>query len=155
MYLPGQIIHDIELNKPVRLGDDVWDKDSYPKGRTTHYIKHSGRWDRGGDYYILATPTSIEEAADLLAKRLIIPAGHNATTHCWSCQNWYSNCGSFKKCSQWEASKAYDDEEKAKYKASNAQKPVATKLEKRLLHTINRLRNDLKDLPDIYNDFQL
>lgn len=155
MYGPGQIIHDIDNNRPYEMGDDVWDKDSYPKGRTTHYIKHSGKWDKGGDYYVLATPASVDEATELLAKRLIIPAGHNATTHCWKCQNWYSNCGAFKKCSEWATSKAISDKTKEDFKESNAKKPVATELERKLLDVIHRLRAVLQDLPDFYKDFRL
>lgn len=154
MYLPGQIVHDLDKNKPVCIGGDVWDTGTYPK-RSTHYIKHSGLWNKGGDYYVLATPHSIEEATELLAKRLIIPAGHNGESHCWKCQNWYSNCGSFKTCSEWETSKKRDDEQKATWEARNAKKPVATELEKKLLDVVNRLRNELAELPDLYKDFQL
>lgn len=106
MYLPGQIIYDLSTQQPFQMSGDVWDTAAYPK-RHTHFIKHSGKWNKEGDLYKVFTPKSLEEARDLLAKGIIGPGLANTTTHCWKCHNWYSNCASFKKCSEWETSRKH------------------------------------------------
>ena len=110
MYGPNQIIFDLDLKKPVRIGHNVWDPDSYPK-RHTHFIKSSseltGKRAPGGlflEFVELACPRSIEEAEDLLAKGIIVPAPCSPD-HCWKCGNWKSNCAEFKTCDEWGNSK--------------------------------------------------
>lgn len=95
MYYPNQIVYDKDAKKPFKIGDDVWDKDSYPK-RHIHFIKSVDH------KFETALPVTIEEAEDLLAKGIIQPAPQS-DTHCWKCGNWKNNCGAFKKCSEHEA----------------------------------------------------
>ena len=122
MYYNGQIVHDLEQGKPVKVGDPAsgsqWAIDGLPT-RCTHYIQDNPEYEmlpkvpkhadglpqylmvnnhsyRYTDYkreerHALATPSSIEEAQDLLMKGLITPAPIPHTHH-WRCRNWKSNC---------------------------------------------------------------
>jgi hypothetical protein len=110
MYLPGQIVYDLDKKEPVCIGDDVWEIKAYPL-RHTHFIKAVGTWcmrpeSAGGpmNHYQIALPKTVAEARELLDKNLIVPAPCTPT-HCWKCGNWKSNCASFKKCSEWRNSK--------------------------------------------------
>ena len=94
MYLPGQIVYDLDKKQPVQIGDDVWDVSSYPE-RHTHFIKGTDEMKM----YEIAFPSTIEEAQDLLGKNLITPAPCSPS-HCWKCGNWKSNCKAFAKCSE-------------------------------------------------------
>lgn len=109
MYGPGQIVYDLNKKEPARIGDNVWDKASYP-ARSTHFIKEAFPEPKmipnqapGGLFYTayeIACPKTLEEARDLLEKGIIQPAPARTSDHCWKCQNWKSNCKSFKKCSE-------------------------------------------------------
>jgi hypothetical protein len=98
MYLPDQIVYDLEKKRPVRIGSNVWDRRSYP-ARSTHFIKNTGDFTRDTTSYALAVPKTIKEATELLRKNLIVPAAI-PPTHCWKCRNWLRNCTGFKKCSE-------------------------------------------------------
>ena len=74
MYLPGQVIYDLDKKVPVTI-EDVWDIEQYPK-RHTHFIKNVGTWDKAKnlEHYRIATPKTIKEAEELLVKNLIAPS---------------------------------------------------------------------------------
>jgi hypothetical protein len=92
MYLPGQIIWSLTDKKPVVIGDNVWDLDSYPSGPTTHFIIHTGEWSKAGDVVKLYVPRTIEQAEALSSVGIITPAPFMIQTHCWRCRNWKTNC---------------------------------------------------------------
>jgi hypothetical protein len=96
MYLPGQIVYDLDKHMPVRV-DDVWN----PPKRTTHFIKAFVKYDGPGEQwgYELARPETIGEAILLLFKNIIVPAPVSPT-HCWLCRNWIRNCNEFNTCQQ-------------------------------------------------------
>lgn len=89
MYLPGQIIYDLDKKEPIKFGDDIWDTDSYPK-RSTHFIQNAGNFIKEGEIYKLATPSSVEEAKKLLEMNVIVPAAISPS-HCIKCRNWKNN----------------------------------------------------------------
>lgn len=104
MYCNGQVVHSLEHNCPVKVGDDSGSQFAWTnlQGETTHYIevnsKHSlspevPRWANGlpqrvqlngyeyryAEYgreqeYSIALPATIEEAKRLLKAGLISPA---------------------------------------------------------------------------------
>lgn len=91
MFLPGQIVWDLDAKMPMKC-DDPWNPDML-RHRLTHFIKHvevknilKGLWLT----YELALPKTIEEAQDLMHKNIITPAPL-PPTHFWKCRNWVSN----------------------------------------------------------------
>lgn len=102
MYYPNQIVYDLDLKVPVRIGSDIWDPASYPK-RSTHFIRHTGKFTREHEFYEIYSPKTIEEAERLLLRNRITPAPIYED-HCWKCCNWVSNCAHFKTCSEWATS---------------------------------------------------
>lgn len=87
MYLPRQIVFDLDLRVPVRIPDNVWDSRRMPK-RSTHFIKGI---DSG---YALALPETLVEARRDLARGVIEPAPIHPA-RCWRCHNWFENCKAF------------------------------------------------------------
>ena len=104
MYYNGQIVWDIERQRPVRVGDDSdsqWAWDGLP-GKSTPFIKKNEKWEvmpkvpelsgslpqrlningheyRYADYhreqeYSIALPSSVEEAIELMKAGVIFPA---------------------------------------------------------------------------------
>lgn len=106
MYHPGQIVYDLDKKCPCRIGEDIWDRESYPK-RSVHFIRHAAIPDHLDGYAYgkmeIASPETIEEATILLDRGIIQPAPCTPT-HCWKCRNWKTNCAKFKTCSEWEQS---------------------------------------------------
>jgi hypothetical protein len=95
MYYPGQIVHDLEHNRPFQIGD-IWSPTGYPR-RHTHYVKWArdglraeqvdGHWTM---HVVCFLPASIKEAEELLYKGIIVPAP-KPPDHYWLCGNWLSN----------------------------------------------------------------
>ena len=86
MYVPSQIIHNLDTNRPMkaRYGRS---KKGRPY-RTTHYIRNTAVGPH--DTYEIALPATIEEARQLLRMSIIVPAPMPPTHH-WRCGNWLSN----------------------------------------------------------------
>lgn len=78
MYYSGQIVHDLDDNKPIKCGNDPWA--GRPAKRTQHYIDSEG----------IFLPTSIEHAQILLKEGRIVPAPI-PYSHCCKCLNWNTN----------------------------------------------------------------
>ena len=95
MYYAGQIVYDKDKQEPVAIGDDVWDRSSYPE-RHTHFL-----YSKGAGKLELYMPKTVEHAKVLLARGIIVPAP-SPLDHCWECGNWKSNCSAFKKCPEWD-----------------------------------------------------
>jgi hypothetical protein len=118
MYYDGQVVHDLETGRPVKLGGEGGTQFYWGKGqrRTTHYIQSNEKKEscrkfdplndptvtingktyapidyHNTDSYTVALPNSVEEAVELLRKGLITPAPVSHTHH-WKCGNWKSNC---------------------------------------------------------------
>jgi len=105
MYLPNQVVHNLDTNEPFKMSGNVWEISQYPK-RHTHYVKRSAKTTPerapGGLFYELfeiALPKDVEEARLLLSRNLIAPAPC-LPTHCWRCGNWLSNHNADGSC--WE-----------------------------------------------------
>lgn len=64
MYSPGQIVWDVAGEQPVKIGNDVWDKSSYPDNFTTHFEDKDGN---------VVCPPTIEAALQLLKEGKISP----------------------------------------------------------------------------------
>lgn len=97
MYLPGQIVYDLNKKVPFQMSGDVWALDQYPK-RHTHFIRPSlkmtSQKNKEGLFYELYEiflPASVKEAEKLLSLNLIIPAPCTPN-HCWNCQAWLNGC---------------------------------------------------------------
>ena len=106
MYLPGQIIWDLDKKVPVCIGDNVWDIKAYPK-RNACFIaawpEMTSKKDDSGlflKYVRILIPKSVVEAEELLSKNIIVPSPCDTSTHCWKCGNWNDNCKSFGRCSE-------------------------------------------------------
>jgi hypothetical protein len=80
MYLPGQIVHNIDTGKPI-TSDEAY---SGKIKRHTHY-------DAPGSEDGSFCPASIEEAEKLLKAKLIFPDLRTPPGHCADCRNWLSN----------------------------------------------------------------
>lgn len=109
MYHNGQIVWDIERQRPVRVGDgsdSQWAWAGLP-GTSTHFLKRNERWEvlpkvpefagplpqrlsingheyRYSDYhreqeYSVALPSSVEEALALMKAGAIFPAPRGVT----------------------------------------------------------------------------
>lgn len=105
MYLPGQIVYDLDKKCPVQIGGNVWNKASYPT-RSTHFIQKTPMRsidDPRFDEYEIAHPDTLDAAQQLLDRGLISPAPC-PPSHCWKCRNWKTNCARFKTCSEWGTS---------------------------------------------------
>lgn len=96
MYLPGQIVYDLDKKRPFKIGC-VWDVKQYPK-RHTHFVKCANERTAvkapGGLFYELyeiATPRTVAEAKILLTRNLITPASC-PPSHCWKCGHWKDVC---------------------------------------------------------------
>ena len=115
MYHNGQIVHDIDKNKPCTVGTRLsatqfaWT--DIPV-RTTHYIESNPEYGKqslnpisvmiNSQHYLpfdrkieqeyrIFLPKSLKQAKDLLKKGLIFPAPVPHSHH-WKCGNWKSNC---------------------------------------------------------------
>lgn len=94
MYLPNQIIYDLDAKAPVSIGGNVWDVKAYPK-RNTHFIIATGQGDKEGEKHSVFLPRSVAHAQCLLDAGIISPAPKAIQTHCWRCGNWHRNCKEF------------------------------------------------------------
>lgn len=94
MYLPGQIVYNLDSQKPIQVPDSVWDRRWYAKNpRTVRFVKYynsSSERALGGLFLTLVAtvlPKSVEEAEEQLYKGIIQPAPY-PPDHCWKCHQW-------------------------------------------------------------------
>ena len=94
MYYNGQIIHDIDNNRPFKVGsgNSTFAWDGYPKGRHTHYLEaNGGEFPKATDK-IWSGNEDIVVAKELLLQGKIVPDFFvDVRRTCWDCRNWLSN----------------------------------------------------------------
>jgi hypothetical protein len=74
MYYNGQVVHNYDTGQPCQVGDGgaTWAWDNVPENTAPYIIMH-GYF--GYDYvFKLMMPKTIEEAQELLANHMIVPA---------------------------------------------------------------------------------
>lgn len=89
MYLPGQVVFDLDKKIPFKI-NDVWDLVTFPR-RNTHFLESVN------NQYKIALPKTVQEAIRLLKHRRIVPAPV-PKSHCWDCHQWLDGRLHFKWC---------------------------------------------------------